>query len=161
MAAFIRALQKEGIPVKAHVGYFGEARLRPDPQMMDKLQRTLRNVDIPIKGGELAALLTRQEIGGIIQNINRARSENAKQKLTERLQGLLDRRTAEGVANEVSTQVTGRSATGNDIGNVRPIEGVSSEPDTPAQPERAGNAEAAPRMIRNRFFSIRKKKHKK
>jgi hypothetical protein len=128
VAAFIRALQNEGIPVKAHVGYFGEARLRPDPQSIDGLQRALRNAEIPIKGGELAKFLTRSEIGGIIRTINQARSENAKQQLTGKLSGILDRGTSKDGRNAPDSSVLEGIFKGTDRSSGQSGAGIQIDP---------------------------------
>ncbi len=130
-AAFIRALQKEGIPVKAHAGYFGDVRLKPDPQSIDKLQKSLRNANVPVKGKDLAKVLTRSEIGGMIQSINKARFENARQKLTEKLQRLLDRGTAGHVKEDVDNRVPGRRTPRENPGNADAGERIS--PDSGAE----------------------------
>jgi len=86
--AFIRELARNGMPIKTHTGYFGDGRLRVDNRTLGKLQKTLKNAGIKIRGRELAKYLTRKEAENIISFINIARSEGHDiiGELTEKLQ---------------------------------------------------------------------------
>lgn len=134
-AAFIRALERAGVHVDAHVGYFGEKRLRVDANTVDKLQKALHNANIPVKGLELSKLLTRQEAGGIIQDINQARTENAREKLTERLQRILDRGTSGSAETNANYGLSERGAEGQDLGHERPGQGISPVAGAPTRAE--------------------------
>lgn len=91
--AFVRALNESGIHVDSVAGIMGDARLDPEPQLVSKLARTLRNAGIGVKAKDLAALLSKGEVNVIIQNIHEARTEYERNELTRKLQGLFDERT--------------------------------------------------------------------
>ena len=121
--AFVRALNESGIHVDSVAGIMGDARLDPEPQLVSKLARTLRNAGIGVKAKDLAWLLSKGEVNVIIQNIHGARTDNERYELARQLQGLLDERTPGLLGPLLRGQRTGRSR-GEDTGNARPAERV-------------------------------------
>jgi hypothetical protein len=95
---FITALRKEGIDVTTVAGLMGNARMDAPPQLISKLQATLRNAGMDVKGRQLADVLSRGEIEAIIARINRTGGQNERTELAAKLRGLLDERTADGLA---------------------------------------------------------------
>ncbi len=94
--AFIRELARNGISVTTNTGYFGDGRLRVDNRTLGKLQKTLKNAGIKVRGRELAKYLTRKEVENIISLINIGRREGHATigEIAEKLQGISDRGTA-------------------------------------------------------------------
>ena len=90
VAQFVRSLNEEKIEVKSVVALMGDKRLNIDPKTLDRLSDSLKKADIPTSAQELSEELTRTEAGIIIVTANNARSENAREKLTQNLQGILD-----------------------------------------------------------------------
>ncbi len=90
-ASIIRTLDKIGIPVKAVAGYFGNTKLAVPPQIISSMQKALKNAGIPIKAKEISKNLTFAEAKIIIELIRKAGSEDEKNELTIKLQGLSDR----------------------------------------------------------------------
>ncbi|MEO5332960.1 MAG: hypothetical protein H7839_13130 [Magnetococcus sp. YQC-5] len=96
----ILVLQRAGILVKGVVGYVGDTRLKPEPQLISVLQNAIRHTNINIKGKDLAAILTRAELRGITRLINNARTPEAIQTITRDLQRLLLGRVDPGVGTD-------------------------------------------------------------
>ena len=90
VAQFVRSLNEEKIEVKSVVALMGDRRLNIDSKTLGRLSDSLNKADIPISAHKLSEELTRTEAGIIIVTANSARSENAKQNLTRKLQGILD-----------------------------------------------------------------------
>ena len=90
---FALELRRQGVEVQTVAGLMGNARLDAPPQLVDKLQRTLRNAKMDVKGRELADILSAGEIESIIEHINKAGGAHERAQLTQRIQGLLDSRT--------------------------------------------------------------------
>ncbi|MDR1855905.1 MAG: phosphoribosyltransferase [Desulfovibrio sp.] len=89
---FIQTIRSYGINVRTVVGLMGNPRLDPPPQLVSKLQKMLKNVDIPIKAKELAGVLAAGEIEVIIDYINNTEERNGKDTLAGKLQWLLNER---------------------------------------------------------------------
>ncbi len=90
-ASLIRTLDRMGVSVKAVVGYFGNTRLSVPPQIISSMRKALKNAGIPVNARELAKHLTFAETKIIIELTNKAGSEDEKEKLTRKLQGISDR----------------------------------------------------------------------
>ena len=90
-AALIRTLDQMGISVKAVAGYFGNARLSVPPQTVSSMNKALKNAGIPVRAREVAKNLTFAEAKIVIELIKKAGSEDEKEKLTRKLQGISDR----------------------------------------------------------------------
>ena len=87
MAAFCCSLKDNGIEVKSVASLIGDKRLNIDLKTTAHLEASLKNAGLSFDSNKLAARLTRAEAGGLIMQINSARSENAKQKLPETFMG--------------------------------------------------------------------------
>lgn len=92
VADFTHHLQTEDIKVDSVTALMGDKRLQIDNKTFDKLDQAINNKLLPISTPELSKHITRAEAGGLIMAINSARSENARDKLTRNIQGLLDKR---------------------------------------------------------------------
>ena len=95
---FALELRRQGVEVQTVAGLMGSGRLDAPPQLVSSLQRTLRNAGMPVKGRELADILSAGEIETIIESINTSGGAHARRELTERIQGLLNTRTTGSVA---------------------------------------------------------------
>ncbi len=124
---FITALRKEGIDVTTVAGLMGDARIDAPPQLVDKLQRTLRNAGMDVKGKPLAQLLSKGEIQVLIQRINKAGSNEERTELAARLQGLLNERASGTVGQHPATPVRRPGSSEREgFGNERPSGELSS-----------------------------------
>lgn len=87
---FIRALNRSGIHVTGVAALTGDPRLFVDDKTRLALQGAMhqKHIDLPLD--MLAESLTRTEARGLILLINNLRTENAREKLTRKLQGILD-----------------------------------------------------------------------
>lgn len=139
-AQFVRALQKEGLKVRTVAALMGDPRLRVDPNTQHKLSKALKRADIPIRSVDLAKNLTRSEAGSIIQQLNQARTENAKQKLTENLSRLSDQRAPEPLTEAARRRGASRDLRVDDRGDVIPGKEVSPD---------AGRPRRTPRRIKD------------
>jgi hypothetical protein len=97
---FIRALNDDGVNVTCVVALAGDPRLQVDEKTRAALKHALQAKGIDLPAEELANSLTRTEAGRIILLIRSVRTENGKQKLTRKLQGILDRGPVENVSRD-------------------------------------------------------------
>jgi len=97
---FIRALNDDGVNVTCVVALAGDPRLQVDEKTGTALKNALQAKGIDLPAEELADSLTRTEAGRIILLIRSVRTENGKQKLTRKLQGILDRGPVENVGRD-------------------------------------------------------------
>ena len=97
---FIRALNDDGVSVTCVVALAGDPRLQVDEKTRTALKNALQAKGIDLPAEELADSLTRTEAGRIILLIRSVRTENGKQKLTRKLQGVLDRGPVENVGRD-------------------------------------------------------------
>lgn len=90
---FVKALQRDGVTVFAVIALLGDRRLAVDEKTRDALIDAVRengiNLSI-VETQQLADSLTRTEARNIALLINNVRTENGKEKLTRKLQGLLN-----------------------------------------------------------------------
>lgn len=126
VAGFCRHLSEENIRVCSIVALMGDRRLNIDQKTFDRLDQALNDKNIPVKAHELCHL-TRSEAGGVIMSINNVRSENAINKITEKLRGISNSGLAKGVGGD---QVKGwdESPRRKDIGNAEIAERVQAWP---------------------------------
>ena len=117
-AEFVRSLEKSGAEVKSITALMGDRRLNIDQKTSVKLEEALTEKEIPVSTERLAQILTRTEAGNMIRLVNSARTENAREQLTERIQGLLDRGVVKDLGRD---QEPGRheSPKGKDSGHER------------------------------------------
>ncbi|MBW1940867.1 MAG: phosphoribosyltransferase [Deltaproteobacteria bacterium] len=87
----IKTLTDHDIKTKSVVALMGERRLEVDQKSIARLKQALKKQKINLSATALAQCLTRAEIGTIIIKINNARSENARNKVTGKLQGILQK----------------------------------------------------------------------
>lgn len=97
---FIRALSEDGVNVTCAVALAGDPRLQVDEKTRAALKNALQAKGIDLPAEELADSLTRTEAGRIILLIRSVRTENGKQKLTRKLQGILDRGPVENLGRD-------------------------------------------------------------
>jgi len=97
---FIRALNDDGVNVTCVVALAGDPRLQVDEKTRAALKNALHAKGIDLPAEELADSLTRTEAGRIILLIRSVRTENGKQKLTRKLQGILDRGPVENIGRD-------------------------------------------------------------
>jgi hypothetical protein len=88
---FIGALAGDGIGVLSVAALTGDPRLLVDNKTRVALKRALHDKQINISGDFLADNLTRTEARNLTLLINNLRTENAKAKLTRKIQGVLDK----------------------------------------------------------------------
>jgi len=90
---FVKALQRDGAKVFAVTALLGDRRLAVDEKTRDALVDAVRESGINLsieQTQQLADSLTRTEARNIALLINKVRTQNGKEKLTRKLQGLLD-----------------------------------------------------------------------
>jgi hypothetical protein len=104
--SFGDVLTQNGVTPSSVVALMGDKRLKVDEKTIEKLSDSLDKAGFDFDAGKIAQQLTRTETGIVIMSVNSARSENAKQKLTEDLQRLQDRGTAKDLERD-------REAVGN------------------------------------------------
>ncbi len=91
---FCDVLAEARIQVTTVVGLLGDSRLDCEPQLVDKLQRTLKHAGISVKSKDIAAVLSRGQVNILIDNINRTRDQDEHSRIAANLQRVLDSRTA-------------------------------------------------------------------
>jgi hypothetical protein len=130
VAAFCSSLNDNGVEVKSVAALIGDKRLNIDLKTKAHLEATLKNAGLSFDSEALSARLTRAEAGGLIMQINSARSENAKQKIAGNLHGLLDQRPFKDMGRDTAT---GRheGPQGKDHSNGQVTEKVSPWPVRP------------------------------
>jgi len=99
-AEFVRSLEKSGAEVESITALMGDRRLNIDQKTSVKLEEALTEKGIPVSTERLSQILTRTEAGNMIRLANSARTENARENLTERIQGLLDRGVAKDLGGD-------------------------------------------------------------
>jgi hypothetical protein len=82
------------------VALAGDPRLQVDEKTRAALKNVLQAKGIDLPAEEFADSLTRTEAGRIILLIRSVRTENGKQKLTRKLQGILDRGPVENAVRD-------------------------------------------------------------
>ncbi len=90
---FVKALQRDGVKVFAVTALLGDRRLAVDEKTRDALVDAVKENGINLsieQTQQLADSLTRTEARNIALLINNVRTENGKEKLTRKLQGLLN-----------------------------------------------------------------------
>jgi hypoxanthine phosphoribosyltransferase len=114
VSKFIKALKEQDIKVESVVGLMGEKRLKVDERTKKRLNKALKNLGISISEDKIKSIgLTRTEAGGLITLLNTRRSENAKQKLTGKLQGLFGEKIIKDLGRDTIT-TRNQSFTEND-----------------------------------------------
>ena len=103
VAAFSRHLNGEGFNVTSVAALMGDRRLHVDRKTTDRLDQALKANGYQLAADQMSNHLTRSEAGGIIMLINNARSQNAKQKLSENLQRLFHRRHSQDMGRDQNT----------------------------------------------------------
>jgi AraC-like DNA-binding protein len=105
----------------------GDRRLNIDQKTALRLKEALDNKEISVSEKHLTKLLTRTEAGNMIRLINSVRTENARKKLTEKIQGLLHQGTFKDLGRD--QKPTGdQGPKGKNSGNERVSERVSPWP---------------------------------
>jgi hypothetical protein len=97
---FIRALKDDGIEVRSVVALSGDPRLSVDDKTKLALRDALQEKAIDLPAEKLADNLTRTEARGIVLLVNNVRTENGREKITRKLQGLLDRGAPDSLARD-------------------------------------------------------------
>jgi hypothetical protein len=125
---FLRALQRDGIKVSAVAALLGDRRLAVDEKtkvaLIDALHE--KGIDLPAeKTQQLALSLTRTEARGIALLANYVRTENGREKLTRKIQGVLDQGIAPGLGR-VTDQRGNQGTQGKDSGYERASEGIQT-----------------------------------
>jgi hypothetical protein len=121
---FIRALNDDGIKVRSVVALSGDPRLSVDDKTRDALRKALQEKGIDLPAEELADKVTRTEARGIVLLVNSVRTENGREKITRKLQGLLDRGAFDSLARD-KEQEGDLGAQGKDPGHERAPQGIS------------------------------------
>jgi len=98
VAAFTKALNREGIEVKSIAALTGERRLNIDEKTYERLEHALQAKNININIQNLTNSLTRMEAGGIIMTANSAKSEAAAERLEADLKERIQHEQNQGYA---------------------------------------------------------------
>jgi hypothetical protein len=92
---FCDSLAEASIQVTTVVGLLGDSRLDCEPQLLSRLQRTLKHAGISVKSKDIAAVLSRGQVNILIDNINKAQGKDDEHaRIAENLQRVLDSRAA-------------------------------------------------------------------
>lgn len=91
VSEFSKTLERAGFEVETVAALMGDRRLVVDRKTANRLDQALRKNKYNLPAKEISESLTRTEAGGVIMLINSARSQNAKKRLSEKLQRLLSR----------------------------------------------------------------------
>jgi hypothetical protein len=121
---FIRALKDDGIEVRSVLALSGDPRLSVDDKTKDALHHALQAKAIDLPAEELADNLTRTEARGVVLLLNNVRTENGREKITRKLQGLLDRGAPDSLARD-KEQERHLGAQGKDPSHERAPQGIS------------------------------------
>ena len=112
-----RVLSDNDLPIESAAALMGENRLTVDLKSAEKLKTAL-TAYTDVDTANLNSHLTRTEAGRIIRQINQARTPNAREKLTRKLQGLSDSRSAAGLGRSEGRSTAKKSrAPGKDFGH--------------------------------------------
>jgi hypothetical protein len=125
---FVKALQRDGVTVFAVAALLGDRRLAVDEKTRDALIDAVRENGINLSIGEtqqLADLLTRTEARNIALLINNVRTENGKESLTRKLQGLLNQGIAPDLGG-VADQGRDEGFQGEDRGHDGPSQRIQA-----------------------------------
>lgn len=125
---FVKALQRDGVKVFAVAALLGDRRLAVDEKTRDALVDAVKENGINLSIGEtqqLADSLTRTEARNIALLINNVRTENGKEKLTRRLQGLLNQGIAPDLGG-VADQGRDEGLQGEDRGHDGPSQRIQA-----------------------------------
>jgi hypothetical protein len=135
VASLVHTLNEHGIPVRTFAGLYGFDRLAISGSTEAKLKEGLGSLGInPEIAENITRELTQTEAFRIYRDIGSARSDNARQKLAEKLQGISDRRIAR--ALRPTPQAGGdsrRGAAGEGIGNEAPYQGLQTDKVVPGR----------------------------
>ena len=126
-AEFTRVLESSGAKVVSIVALMGDKRLNMDQSTQNKLETALKKKDIDVSIDALSNIITRSQAGRMIQLINSARTENARKKITERIQGLLNQGSFKSVGRNTKS-ARYESPRRNDLGDERVFERIKTWP---------------------------------
>ena len=126
--ALINSLREAGANVKGHVGYFGDVRLAVKETDIARLQTAFDAAGMKISAADLAGVLTRNEIGHMVQNINKTRTQDGRDQLAERIRGILDRKAIRASEYAALSSIPGGSPGGGTAGNEPSGQGIPPEP---------------------------------
>jgi hypothetical protein len=104
VAAFCNELKKHGCNVVSVVALMGDRRLNMDKKTREKLQASLDKNDLQFSANDLAQVLTRTEAGYLIMNLNNIRTEDGREKIAGKIQGLYDQGFIKGLGRNPNTR---------------------------------------------------------
>lgn len=122
-AEFIRTSECYGGKVISVVALMGDKRLNIDQLTKNRLDTAFKNKAINISTDALSNIMTRSQAGRLIQLVNQVRTDDARNKITERIQGLLDQRPFKGLGRDTQP-ARYKSPARNDPSDERILEGV-------------------------------------
>ncbi|MDR0867254.1 MAG: phosphoribosyltransferase [Planctomycetota bacterium] len=128
--AFCDTLAEAKIQVTTVAGLLGDSRLSVEPQLVSKLQKTLQRAEIPVKGKEIAKILSRGQVETLIDDVNQVQGDrNEYAKIARDLRGILDSRLARHLGQDKwrNTEKGVEFAAGNDDSSVPVGAGISIE----------------------------------
>jgi hypoxanthine phosphoribosyltransferase len=126
-AQFIRSLEEASAAVKSVACLMGDRRLNIDQKTAQRLKEALESKKIEVSKKHLSKLLTRTEAGNMIRLINSVRTENAREKLAEKIQGLLNQGAFKDLGRD-QKPAWDQGAKGKNSGDERVSERVSPWP---------------------------------
>ncbi len=91
--AFCDALSECTIQVTTVAGLLGDSRLAAEPQMIQKLSKALKRINIDCKARDVAAVLSRGQIATLIDILN-TRGSDERDAIAEGIQRVLNSRIA-------------------------------------------------------------------
>ena len=133
--AFIKELRKHGIKVKSIIAYEGYYRPHIYERNITEIQRLLDKKNLKFNAGELENKLTDGEAYALIRKLQR--TKDGQKELTEKIQGLFDRRTFEDVPANKDIAYPGRDTKGKDIGDGTSTERIQDSSGLPGTLEPA------------------------
>jgi orotate phosphoribosyltransferase len=124
--AFCDTLKESKVQVQTVAGLLGDSRLAAEPQLVTKLQKTLKQGGFDaFKAKDISAVLSRGQINTLIDEINKTQSKegqeksNGQKRITEGLQRVFDSRTSRAVGQNIWRSEGGiKSSSRNDDRNI-------------------------------------------
>jgi nitrate reductase NapAB chaperone NapD len=132
--SFCNTLKFHDIQVHTVAGLVGDTRLTAEPQLISKLQKTLKNYHLTeLRAKNIADRLSRGQITVLIDSINKTRSYDELVQIARNLQGVLDVRfTGSHVQNSRGASGTFANTEGNGISSPDAGQGVQTYSGSPS-----------------------------
>ncbi len=105
--AFADSLKEKGIEIETSAGLVGDSRLYPEPQLVQKLQKTIKRDKVLLNAKDVAKVLSRGQIKTAIERLNQEKTHDGKQDIARGIQGVLDSRASRHLREHSQPEVGG------------------------------------------------------